>query len=245
METPDKLDEVIRRKLEGLEAEPSARVWVNIRQEMKGHSRKGWFTWSMAAAAALLLFVTGFWYLNQGTAGTAPSMAQQPGSQGLWLAFKKGHDSAPRLKGGSTPDAAPQQVLQAPVQNFAIKREPLQEQPRIEQQKQIEQPLIQNPIVQERPRIPDPIEDAPQQAPVQKEEKLAPEPVENPIASAKGAQSAGGKKKTSSPLKLIAKAGSDLLGLDMTYKEEKKGDEKLMAFHADLGFVKFDRTRVK
>lgn len=76
----NKFDRAIRKQVESLEAEPSARVWVGIREEI-GTGRSEGMVWLYRSAAAILfLALVGasiWWYYGQDTLPSAPQMAEE------------------------------------------------------------------------------------------------------------------------------------------------------------------------
>lgn len=239
MEMHNKLDEEIRRKLENLEAEPSAKVWMNIRSEMAGgKSRGGFFIWGMAAAAAVLLLFVGYFSLR--TENNDPGFRF---AEVFNFRMKDSDPSAP-LK-NSTPALIEEKngkpVPQNQLADKPLIKKPSSEKPSLFEEDKIQQENDQEPPVFMEPEIKNPIavdepKDSVQEEMIEEQELLK-APIDNPVAESSGQGSR--HKKTSNPFKLIAKAGKELLGMDVNYKEDKNENYK---FHADLGFMKIDRS---
>jgi hypothetical protein len=243
MEMRNKLDEEIRAKLENFEAEPSAKVWMNIRREVGEPKPRGtFFTWGIAAAAAILLFATGVILLRDGAPEQTMTATQleYKGDSSILYAWQSASNNGfffiqpKELK--STPGPVLNQIQNLAQQN-PVRKEIQNEIPRQDQSPLNQQPVPDAPIAdKDLPVEDEELQNIPPQVTVQL-------PPKNSIAMGKEAETRSSKRKSSAPLKLIAKAGKDILGLDMDYKESEKGNNKQYAFHADLGFMKIDRTK--
>lgn len=266
MERQNRFDEAVKASIGAIEADPSARVWANVRSEVGIGPAVGQHWGYKVAAAVAVLFLVGIGYtMNHGAEATAKASKfagriKQPrifvapldynGKAGIYLAkndptnlqYRPDADiiswNAYNQKGQSLAEDSQQQKEDLDLEKFA---------PEMEAEKQITHHLPKRDPKELRPG-PD---------------KGVNEIVKswhNGMPPAKSFADAGSKhtyrvpspseikledikRKSGAFLGAVTAKASDLLGMDASYEEKNEENLKTTAFSADFGLFKIKKVK--
>lgn len=249
MERPSKFDRAIQDKLSGMEAEPSARVWANVRDGIGAvptASSQGNNWLRIAAAAALLIMAgTGAYFLLSPKGEStyyANSFPSTPARN--WLGHPLKSQLIDTLAPAPTPlpvrsfhpnmiadkphvPVAPQKELPAPVQEkqeIIVKQEaPLQPAPELK------------PVPQAAERVEVFADNSSPAAQGNKRSFKLPTADDFTVASL--------REKSKGLLPTLAEKAEEKLGIPAEYAHQDTDAGEMTAFSMDLGFVKFRKVR--